>query len=124
MFSTLIIIRNLSWAANQHIRMISEGSCDTEDWVMMLKIQICITGINYFKIYSHRKQLIEIVIIFHNITVFYCIFGQINAALMSRRDLFNIEYIKNLANTNFICSFCSNIVIINCKYYFVNVCRV
>ncbi len=31
-FSTLIIIRNVSWAANQHIRMISEGSCDTEDW--------------------------------------------------------------------------------------------
>ncbi len=27
-----IIIRNVSWAANQHIRMISEGSCDTEDW--------------------------------------------------------------------------------------------
>ncbi len=23
---------NVSWAANQHIRMISEGSCDTEDW--------------------------------------------------------------------------------------------
>ncbi len=21
-----------SWAAHQHIRMISEGSCDTEDW--------------------------------------------------------------------------------------------
>ncbi len=33
-FSTLIIIRNVSCAANQHIRMISEGSCDTE--VMML----------------------------------------------------------------------------------------
>ncbi len=32
MFSTLIIIRNVSLAANQHIRMISEGSCDTEDW--------------------------------------------------------------------------------------------
>ncbi len=30
LFSTLIIIRNVS--ANQHIRMISEGSCDTEDW--------------------------------------------------------------------------------------------
>jgi len=28
LFSTLII-RN---APNQHIRMISEGSCDTEDW--------------------------------------------------------------------------------------------
>ncbi len=25
-------IKNVSWAANQHIRMISEGSCDTEDW--------------------------------------------------------------------------------------------
>ncbi len=25
-------IENVSWAPNQHIRMISEGSCDTEDW--------------------------------------------------------------------------------------------
>jgi len=32
LFSTLIIIRNALWAANQHIRMISVGSCDTEDW--------------------------------------------------------------------------------------------
>ncbi len=32
LFSALIIIRNVSWAANQHIRMISEESCDTEDW--------------------------------------------------------------------------------------------
>jgi len=31
-FSTLIIIRNVSWASNPHIRVISEGSCDTEDW--------------------------------------------------------------------------------------------
>ncbi len=23
---------NVSWVVNQHIRMISEGSCDTEDW--------------------------------------------------------------------------------------------
>ncbi len=28
----LINVYNVSWAANQHIRMISEGSCDTEDW--------------------------------------------------------------------------------------------
>ncbi len=35
-FSTLIRI-NVSWAAN-YIRMIPEGSCDTE--VMMLKIQL------------------------------------------------------------------------------------
>ncbi len=24
--------KNVSWAAKQHIRMISKGSCDTEDW--------------------------------------------------------------------------------------------
>ncbi len=29
--TTLIIVRNV-WAANQYIIMISEGSCDTEDW--------------------------------------------------------------------------------------------
>jgi len=32
LFSTLIIIKNVTWAANQHIRMKFEGSCDTEDW--------------------------------------------------------------------------------------------
>jgi len=31
LFSTLIIT-GVSWAPNQHIRIISEGSCDTEDW--------------------------------------------------------------------------------------------
>jgi len=30
LFSALTIIINVS--ANQHIRMISEGSCDPEDW--------------------------------------------------------------------------------------------
>ncbi len=39
--------------------------------VMMLKIQLRITRINYIlKMYSHRKQLFEIAKIFHNITVF------------------------------------------------------
>lgn len=28
----LILIINASWAAIQHTMMISEGSCDTEDW--------------------------------------------------------------------------------------------
>ncbi len=32
LFSALIIIGNVSWAAIQHIRMNAEGSCDTEDW--------------------------------------------------------------------------------------------
>ncbi len=32
LFSTQIIIRNVSSESDQYIRMISEGSCDTEDW--------------------------------------------------------------------------------------------
>ncbi len=32
MFSTLLITGNVSWTPNQHIRMISEGSCETKDW--------------------------------------------------------------------------------------------
>ncbi len=44
LFSTLIIIRN---AANQHIRMISEGSCDTEDWSNDAENSALITEIIY-----------------------------------------------------------------------------
>ncbi len=32
LFLTLTILRHFSWAANQVISMISEGSCDTEEW--------------------------------------------------------------------------------------------
>ncbi len=32
LFLTQNTLRTVSWAGNQHIRMISEGSCDTEDW--------------------------------------------------------------------------------------------
>ncbi len=35
--------------------MISEGSCDTED-VMMLKIQLCITGIKYILQYIQIEK--------------------------------------------------------------------
>ncbi len=45
-FSTLVI-RNVSWAVNQYIRMISEGSCDTEDWSNDAENSALITGINY-----------------------------------------------------------------------------
>ncbi len=31
-YKSQLIIRNVYWEAYQHIRMISEGSCDTEDW--------------------------------------------------------------------------------------------
>ncbi len=40
LFSTLIIIRNVSWAANQYIIMISEDHVTLKTGVMMLKIQL------------------------------------------------------------------------------------
>jgi len=42
-----LIKRNVSGAANQHIGMISEGSCDTEDWSNDAENSALITGINY-----------------------------------------------------------------------------
>ncbi len=48
--TTILNINNkkkFSWAPNQHIRMISKGSCDTEDWSNVCwKICFDITGIN------------------------------------------------------------------------------
>ncbi len=40
-------IRNVSWAANQYIRVISEGSCDTEDWSNDAEISDLNTEIYY-----------------------------------------------------------------------------
>ncbi len=55
----------------------------------MLKIQLCITGINYIlKCIQIENCLFKIVIIFHNINVFTCILNQINAELMSIRHVF------------------------------------
>ncbi len=41
------IIKKKSWTANQHIRMISEASCDTEDWSNDAENTALITEINY-----------------------------------------------------------------------------
>ncbi len=46
LFSTSIIIRNVSWAANQHIIMISEDHVTLKTGVMMLKIQLWSTDIH------------------------------------------------------------------------------
>ncbi len=56
MFSTLIIIY-ISWTANQHIRVIYEESCDTEDWSDDAENTVLITGINYILSHSYGKQL-------------------------------------------------------------------
>jgi len=41
----------LCWSSNHHIRMISEGSCDTEDWSNDAENSALITGINYTLLY-------------------------------------------------------------------------
>ncbi len=72
--------------------MISEGSCDTDDGVMMLKIQLCITISQYY--------------------CFYCNFDQINAVLVSKKGFFqkkkkNVAYRKILnGSVNQICMTC------------------
>jgi len=50
--------------------MISEGSCDPEDWSNDAE-NSALHHINklYFKVYSKRKPLFKIVIIFHNILI-------------------------------------------------------
>jgi len=48
--------------------MISEGPCDTEDWSNDAENH---RNKLHFKIYSDRKPIFEIVIIFHNISTQY-----------------------------------------------------
>ncbi len=54
--ATLIInqhIRSATLIINQHIIMISEGSCDTEDWSNDAENSALITGINYILKYRY-----------------------------------------------------------------------
>ncbi len=49
---------NVSWAENRHIRMISEGSRDTEDWRNDAENSALLHENKlHFQIYSNRKQL-------------------------------------------------------------------
>jgi len=68
MFSTLIIIITVSWLSDHHIRVISEGSCDTEDWSNDAGHH---RNKLHFTVYSHREQMIYTRIIFHIFTVFF-----------------------------------------------------
>jgi len=56
LFSTLII-RDVTWAVNQYIRMISEDHVTLKTGVMMLKIQLRITEINYTLKYIQMAKL-------------------------------------------------------------------
>ncbi len=58
-------------------------SCDTEDWSNDAENTALITEINYTLLYIHIENSH---LNYNNISDFYCIFDQINAALMSGRD--------------------------------------
>ncbi len=77
--------------------MISEGSCDIEEWSNDAEN----SALCHFKVYKNRKPILEITIRFHNITVFFCIFDRINTALMSRRDSLKTLKIYVLHSCNF-----------------------
>ncbi len=62
----------------------------------MLKIQLCITGINYMLSYLKKKTAVYILIIFHVLLYF----DQINATLVSIRDLFQKQQ-QNRSKANF-----------------------
>ncbi len=64
-------INNVCWAANQHIVMISEGSCDTEDWSNDAENSAAHHKYKlHFTIYSNRKQLFKIVIYLFTVFIF------------------------------------------------------
>ncbi len=71
-------IINVSWAANPNIIMISERSCDTEDWSNDAENTALITEINYIWKYFHWKYIFPNILFLHILFVlhflFYCTF--------------------------------------------------
>ncbi len=70
--------------------MISEGSCDTEDWSNDAENSALITGINYILKYIKIETVILNCnnISRNNLDFFFCIFNQRDTALMTRRNFF------------------------------------
>ncbi len=69
--SSFNINNNEKCFSNQQIRIISERSCDTEDWSNDAENSaLHHSNKLHFKIYSKRKRLFLFGIVFHNITVF------------------------------------------------------
>ncbi len=90
LFSTQIIIRNISWVQNQHFTKISEGSCDPKDWS---------NGSRKFNSY-HRNKLCLKIYPNRYFSILQNIFDQVNTTLVSIRDFFqNLTNLK-LLNSN------------------------
>ncbi len=67
--------------------MISEDHVTLKTGVMMLKIQLRITEINYILQYIQTENFFNC----NNFSQYYCIY-QINTALVSRRDFFQKHF--------------------------------
>ncbi len=79
----IVLFRSVSWAADQYIRMISEGSCDTEDWRNDAENSALITGINDIKkIIQNAHTYLNLLFIYLSCTVLLSVFSQKNAAFM------------------------------------------
>ncbi len=68
--------------------MISEGSCDSEYWSNDAENSALITAINYILLYIKIENSYFYC---NNIKQYYCIFDQINVALLSIRNFHNIK---------------------------------
>jgi len=64
-----LIIIDVCLSSDPHIRVICEGSCDTEDWSNDDKFSFDHRNKLQFTIYSHRKQMIYTVVILHCFTI-------------------------------------------------------
>ncbi len=70
LFSTwIIIIGIILWAVNQHIRLISEGSCDNDDWDDAENSSLHHRNKLYFKIIKYNISLSNIFL--NNISKYY-----------------------------------------------------
>ncbi len=76
--------------------MISEGSCDTEDWSNDAENSALITGINYIFKYIKKKIFISNCNNISQYYCFYCIFDLIKVALVNIRDIFIYIFYINI----------------------------
>ncbi len=89
LFSTLIILRNVSWVANQHIRMILKDHVTLKTEVKMLKTQICYHRKLQFKILKQKINILKC-------NNFHILLFLLHFRLVSIRNFFK----KHLKNTN------------------------
>ncbi len=91
--------KKVSWAPNQHIRMTSEGSCDTEDWSSALQSQKLNYILKYIKIEISWNPVMKnrIYCIMRNVTEFAKFW--INQKFNSKHDMDQCLWILSHKNT-------------------------